>query len=141
MQAKSGDKVKVHYTLKLENEVLESSAGVEPLEFTLGEGSMIPGFESGVIGMTAGEKKTVNIPYAEAYGEHDEKKIFNFPKDKCPEGFEPKVGERVQLFWPDGNPFFVEVVDIMSDSFKMDANHPLAGKDLTFNLELIEIAV
>lgn len=140
MKAKKEDKVKVHYTLKLGNdEVVESSVGVKPLEFTIGEGKMIPGFENGIIGMTSGQSKTINIPSGKAYGPHDEKKVFEFDKSRMPKGFEPQIGQTVQLHRPDGKPFPVTVIGFTEKGFKMDANHPLAGKDLTFDLELVKI--
>ncbi len=141
MKAKKEDKVKVHYTLKLGNdEVVESSVGVKPLEFTIGEGKMIPGFENGIIGMASGASKTINIPSKEAYGLHDEKKVFEFDKSRMPKDFEPQIGQTVQLHRPDGKSFAVTILDITEKGFKMDANHPLAGKDLTFDLELVEIS-
>ncbi|MBI4838665.1 MAG: peptidylprolyl isomerase [Nitrospirae bacterium] len=141
MQAKHGDKVKVHYTLKInDGEVVDSSAGTAPLEFTLGGGGMIPGFESGVIGMSAGEKKTINIPADLAYGVRNEKMVFEFPKERCPEGFEPQPGQQIQLNRPDGKSFVATVAGVTASGYTMDANHPLAGRDLTFDLELVEIS-
>ncbi|MBI4654031.1 MAG: peptidylprolyl isomerase [Nitrospirae bacterium] len=142
MQVKNGDKVKVHYSLKLDNgEVIESSVDTIPLEFTLGGGKMIPGFENGIIGMNVGEKKAINIPYKEAYGPRNEEMVFDFPKSRCPQGFDSQVGQQVQMFRPDGSAFKVTVINITEENFTMDANHPLAGRDLVFDLELIEIAV
>ena len=141
MKLKSGDKVKVHYTLKInDGEVVESSFDAMPMEFALGEGKMIEGFEKGIAGMTVGEKKTIQIPSDQAYGTRNESKVFEFPKNRCPEGFTPEVGQMVQMFWPDGKSFMVTVKNLTENGFTMDANHPLAGKDLTFDLELVEIA-
>ena len=140
MQAKEGDRVRIHYTLMFDNEeVIESSVGSVPLEFTIGEGKMIPGLENGVIGMRPGETKRIFVPSEEAYGPYDENMVFEFSRDRAPEGFEPYIGQRVQMYRPDGKPFIVTVIDITEDTFKMDANHPLAGKDLIFDLELLEI--
>ena len=140
MQAKKGDKVKVHYTLKAESgEVIESSAATVPMEFTIGEGKVIPGFENGVIGMKSGDSKTINVPTDEAYGQREEKKIFEFSKERAPQGFEPKIGQVVQMHAPDGTSFPVTVTGFTENGFQMDANHPLAGKNLVFDLTLIEI--
>lgn len=140
MKAKNGDKVKVHYTLKLDDgEVVESSVGSLPLEFTLGEGKMMPGFENGIIGMTTGEKKTIKVPAEQAYGSRNEMMVFEFPKSRCPEGFDPQIGQQVQMFRPDGKSFVVTVIGTTEGDFTMDANHPFAGKDLTFDLELVEV--
>jgi len=140
MNAKIGDKVKVHYTLKLDTgEIVESSWDSLPLEFTLGEGKMIPGFENGVIGMIVGEKKTINVPHEQAYGTRNEAMVFEFPRSRCPEGFDPQIGHQVQMFMPNGQSFVVTVKEITQDGFIMDGNHPLAGKNLTFDLELMEI--
>ncbi len=139
MKAKVGDKVRVHYTLRIDNEVFESSVGTKPIEFVIGDGGMIPGFENGVIDMSPGDTRTIHIPAEEAYGPRDENKVFEFDRSRAPEGFEPEIGQIVQMYRPDGKSFIVTVVDITDEFFKMDANHPLAGKDLTFDLELVEI--
>jgi len=140
MNAKNGDKVKVHYTLKLDNgDVVESSQDSLPLEFILGEGRMITGFENGIIGMIVGEKRTISVPFEQAYGARREEMVFQFPRSKCPEGFDPQIGHQVQMSWPNGQSFVVIVKDVTQEGFLMDGNHPLAGKDLTFDLELIEI--
>lgn len=139
MKAKTGDKVKVHYTLRIDDEVFESSVETKPIEFVIGDGGMISGFENGVIDMSPGDTKTIHIPADEAYGQHDEEKVFDFDRSRAPQGFEPEVGQIVQMYRPDGKSFIVTVVDITDEYFKMDANHPLAGKDLTFDLELVEI--
>lgn len=139
MKAKVGDKVRVHYTLRIDDEVFESSVGMKPIEFVIGNGDLLPGFENGVIDMAPGETKTIHIPAEEAYGPRDENKVFDFDRSRAPEGFEPEIGQMVQMYRPDGKSIIVTVVDITDEYFKMDANHPLAGKDLTFDLELVEI--
>jgi len=140
MQAKKGDRIKVHYTLKLKDgKTVESSHDSKPLECTLGTGEIIPGFENGVIGMAPGESKTVNVPVEDAYGLHNENKIFEFGRERAPQGFEPGIGETVNMNRPDGSSFSATVIGITDKNFKMDANHPLAGKDLVFDLELVEI--
>lgn len=142
MQVKNGDRVKVHYTLKLDNgEVVESSSSAMPLEITIGEGKMIPGFENGIIGMTPGESKTITVPAEEAYGHRNENMVFEFSRERAPEGFEPQIGQPVRMYRPDGKSFVVTVIDITEEGFKMDANHPLAGKPLIFDLELVEIVI
>jgi len=140
MNAKTGDTVKVHYTLKTaDGEVIESSVKTTPIELTIGEGKSILGFENEIIGMTPNDSKTITVPAEEAYGHRNENMVFEFSKEKAPAGFEPQVGEEVQLHRPDGNTFTVTVIDITEKGFKMDANHSLAGKDLIFDLELVEI--
>lgn len=110
-----------------------------PIEFTVGEGKVIPGFEKAVTGMKPKEKKKIEISPEDAYGPHDEKKVFEFKRSKVPQDFNPQVGQTVQLHRPDGNPFAVTVVKCTEKGFMMDANHPLAGKKLDFELELVEI--
>jgi len=139
-QAKTGDTVKVHYTGTLkEGSVFDTSLDREPLEFTLGRGQLIPGFEQAVIGMTVGESKTVNIPVDQAYGPYNNELISVIDRDKLPEGMNPEVGQQLQAQQPDGQTRIVTVIDISETSITVDANHPLAGKDLTFEIELIEI--
>lgn len=139
--AKSGDAVKVHYTGTLDDgSVFDSSAGREPLEFTLGEGMMIPGFEQAVLGMAIGEKKAkVNIPSAEAYGEPREDMIIEVPSSNVPEDLNPQVGQQLAVTRPDGQPMPVTVLEVREDAVLLDANHPLAGKDLNFEIELVSI--
>ena len=140
MPAKKGDKVKVHYTLKdIDDKVVESSLNAAPIEFTIGEGKVIPGFEKNIIGMKPEEKKTVSIPPEDAYGPHDEKKIFEFDKEKTPKDFDPQIGQAVQMHKPDGQAFMATVVGRTEKGYMMDANHPLAGKELIFDLEMVEI--
>jgi FKBP-type peptidyl-prolyl cis-trans isomerase 2 len=140
MQAKHGDKVKVHYTLKdAKGQVIESSKETTPIEFTIGEGKVIPGFEKGILGITVNESKTITIPPDEAYGLRDEKKIFDFERKKASADFDPRVGDTIRMHRPDGKAVPVMVVAITEKGFLMDANHPLAGKELIFDLELVEI--
>jgi FKBP-type peptidyl-prolyl cis-trans isomerase 2 len=140
LQAKHGDRVKVHYTLKdAKGQVIESSKETVPIEFTIGEGKMIPGFEKGILGIAVNESKTIAIPPEEAYGLHDEKKVFDFERKNAPADFDPRVGDTVKMHRPDGRSVPVTVVAITEKGFLMDANHPLAGKELVFDLELMEI--
>ncbi len=139
-QVKKGDKVKVHYHGKLTNGVtFDSSEGREPLEFEVGAGAVIQGFDEGVTGMTAGEKKTIHIPADEAYGAKQEDMIMEFPKDKFPEDMVPEVGMQLNMS-NGGQNFPVVIVEVMDDVVILDANHPLAGEDLVFDLELVEIS-
>ncbi len=140
MQAKTGDRVKVHYTLKdINGNVVETSVKTAPIEFTIGEGTAIPGFEKGIVGMAANETKTITIPPEDAYGPRDERKVFEFSKENAPGDFDPQIGQTVQMHKPDGNSFVITVLERTEKGFMMDANHPLAGKELIFDLELIEI--
>ncbi len=140
MHVKKGDKVKIHFTVKTDNgEIVESSASASPPEFTIGEGKALPGLEKGLIGMKSGESKTINVPVNEAYGPREERKVFEFGRDRMPEGFDPHVGQVIQMHAVDGTTFMVTVVGITENGCKMDANHPLAGKDLIYDVELVEI--
>ncbi len=134
-----GKKVRIHYTGTLsDGEKFDSSAGRDPLEFETGSGMVIPGFDSAVRDMEVGGKKTVTLPAAEAYGELREEMIGDFPKKHFPPDMELAVGMPLQMTGPDG-PVPVVVKEIKEDAVTLDANHPLAGKDLTFALELVEI--
>lgn len=138
---KNGDTVKVHYTGTLENgEVFDSSLSREPLEFTLGQGQLIPGFEKAVIGLKVGDTTKAEIPSAEAYGERNPQMEVQVQKDQLPEGMEPEVGMQLQLNQPDGQAIPVQITKVEGEEVTIDANHPLAGKDLTFNIEVVEIA-
>ncbi len=138
---KNGDTVKVHYTGTLENgEVFDSSVSREPLEFTLGQGQLIPGFEKAVIGLKVGDTTTAEIPSAEAYGERNPQMEVQVQKSQLPEGMEPEVGMQLQLNQPDGQAIPVQITKVEDEEVTIDANHPLAGKDLTFNIEVVEIA-
>lgn len=139
-KVKENDTVKVHYTGKLTNgEVFDSSADREPLEFTLGQGQIIPGFEKGLMEMEVNDKKTINIPSAEAYGERREDMMQEVPKNQLPEDIEPKVGMGLISQTPDGQEMRLTVAEVKDETIVVDANHPLAGQDLVFDLELVEI--
>ena len=139
-KVKDGNTVKVHYTGTLKDgSVFDTSAEREPLEFKLGEGQLIPGFEKAVIGLEEGDKTKVDISVEEAYGEAREELIINVPKDQLPEDVQPEIGMQLQVNQPDGQPVPVRVAEISDDELTLDANHPLAGKDLSFEIELVEI--
>ena len=139
-QVKANDTVKVHYTGKLTNgQVFDSSLEREPLEFTLGQGMLIPGFENGILDMEVNQKKTLEIPSAEAYGDVKPELIQEVLKSELPAEIEPKVGMGLVSKTPDGREIPLVVSEIKEDSIMVDANHPLAGKDLIFEVELIEI--
>ncbi len=139
-KVKENDTVRVHYTGKLaDGQVFDSSVDREPIEFTLGEGQIIPGFEKGLMDMAVNEKKTIEIPMAEAYGPHSDELIQEVPKQELPEEVKPEVGMKLMSKLPDGREIPLTVTDVKDESITVDANHPLAGKDLTFDLELIEI--
>lgn len=136
---KSGDTIKVHYTGRLETgEVFDTSEGREPLKFTLGSGQLIKGFDQAVIDMTVGDKKTVTIPPEKGYGERIEDHVVELPKATIPEGIELAVGMSLHLSDPNGNPVPAVVAHIGDDVVKMDINHPLAGKTIIFDIEVIE---
>jgi peptidylprolyl isomerase len=139
-QAKSGDNVKLHYTGTLsDGTVFDSSEGREPLEFTLGQNQVIPGFENAVLGMNLGDSKTVTIPADEAYGPRRDDMIIAVPSAEFPEHIHPQVGDRLQIRQPDGGVFNVTVSAVSEDSVTLDGNHPLAGQDLTFAIQLVGI--
>ena len=139
-KAKSGDTVKVHYTGTLEDgTVFDTSVEREPLEFTVGQGQLIPGFEQAVIGMKIGDLKTINIPADQAYGPYRDDLILVIERDQLPEDLDPEVGQQLQMTQADGEVVRVMVSDVSEATVTIDANHPLAGKDLTFEIELIEI--
>ncbi len=137
---KTGDTVKVHYTGTLEDgTVFDTSVEREPLEFTLGQGQLIPGFEQGVIGMKVGESKTINIPADQAYGPHHDDLIQVIERSQLSEDLEPKVGQQLQMRGPDGRTIIVTITDVSETTITIDTNHPLAGQNLTFEIELVEI--
>lgn len=139
-QVKSGDKIKVHYHGRLTNgETFDSSEGRDPLEFEVGSGMVIKGFDEGVTGMTVGEKKTINIPFMEAYGPRNPEMVINMPKDRFPQDMELELGMPLVMSDGQGQQFQVTIVEIEEAAVKLDANHPLAGQDLVFDLELVEI--
>jgi len=137
--AKNGSVVKVHYTGTLvDGSVFDSSLKREPLQFKLGCGQVIPGFEQAVLSMNVGETKTVTIPADQAYGQRRDDLILVVEKEKVPAALAPKVGDRLQIRQPNNTPVLVVVTDINEKTITLDANHALAGKDLTFELTLIE---
>ncbi len=137
----NGQKVKIHYTGTLDDgNQFDSSAGRDPLEFEMGAGMVIPGFETGVKDMAVGEKKTIHIPAAEAYGEKRDEMVMEFERAQLPEDLEPAVGMGLQMQGPQGQPVPVQITAVAEETITIDANHPLAGKDLNFELELVEIA-
>ncbi|QES90135.1 FKBP-type peptidyl-prolyl cis-trans isomerase [Rhizosphaericola mali] len=138
--AQNGDTVKVHYHGKLtDGTTFDSSEGREPLEFTIGSGQVIKGFDEGVKGLGIGEKRTINIPVEEAYGPKQDDLLIEFPKDQFPEGMEPAVGMALNMRNEQGQAFPVTIAEIKEASVVLDGNHPLAGKELVFDLELVEI--
>lgn len=139
-QAKNGDTVKIHYTGKLEDgTVFDSSEGRDPLEFTLGDGKIIPGFEKGTEGMEVGEKKTISIQPEDAYGQYRDDLKAEVKKSEFPEGANPEVGQIYQMQQPNGQAVDLRVIGIEGEQVTLDANHPLAGKTLTFDIELVEV--
>ncbi|MBN1116552.1 MAG: peptidylprolyl isomerase [Bacteroidales bacterium] len=141
MTAKVNDKVKVHYKGTLSNgEIFDSSEGRNPLEFIVGTGQVIPGFDKGVEGMAVNESKTISIPSNEAYGEVREDLIQEVPKSNLPEEIKPEVGMQLVSNTPDGQQIPLIVKEVNDESITVDANHPLAGKDLTFEVTLVGIS-
>ncbi len=139
-QVKKGDTVKVHYHGRLKTgETFDSSKDRQPLEFEVGSGSVIKGFDDGVTGMGIGEKKTINIPVEEAYGQKNPDMIIEMPKDRFPENMELEVGMPLMMSNGEGQNFQVVIHEIHEESVVLDANHPLAGQDLIFDLELVDI--
>lgn len=140
-QVKAGDVVKVHYTGKLTSgEQFDSSVGREPLEFTVGAGQMIKGFDAALPGMSVGDKKTINIPPAEGYGERSDEAVIPFPKENVPEGMKLEEGMKLTLTNQEGYPVQVVVKEVKEEVVMLDANHFLAGEELVFEIELVEIA-
>ena len=140
MQVKKGDVVRVHYTGTLtDGSQFDSSVGRNPLEFTVGAGQMIAGFDAGVLGMVVGEKKTLQIDPENGYGLSNPEAIIEFPKTNVPEGMELEVGMQLNLQNEYGQPVPVVIIELREDLIVMDANHSLAGKDLIFEVELVEI--
>ncbi|MCW3119235.1 MAG: peptidylprolyl isomerase [Chitinophagaceae bacterium] len=139
-QVKNGDKVKVHYHGKLTNgETFDSSEGRDPLEFEVGKGMVIKGFDDGVTGMVVGDKKTVNIPVEDAYGPRNDEMLVEFPKERLPADMQIEEGMPLMMSNETGQQFQVVVVELKEDAVLLDANHPLAGQDLIFDIELVEI--
>lgn len=139
-QVKSGDTVRVHYTGTLtDGQTFDSSEGRDPLEFTVGSGQIIPGLDSAVEGMTVGDKKTVEVPVDQAYGQPDPNAQQAVPRGDIPEDIPLDLGTQLQVQTPQGQVMPVTVVEVTEEQVVLDANHPLAGKDLTFAIELVDI--
>ena len=140
-KAKNGDNVKVHYKGKLTTgEQFDSSEGRDPLAFTVGAGQMIKGFDEAIPGMAVGEKKTINIAPENAYGAKNQEAIVEFPKSNIPADMKLEPGMKLQLTNQDGQPIPVTVTEVKDDVVILDANHELAGKELVFDIELVEIS-
>lgn len=140
-QAKSGDTVRIHYSGTLNDGTqFDSSRGREPLEFGIGQGQVIPGFEKAVEGMAVGDSKSFTIPPEEAYGQHREELVQDVPKTALPPDLTPTVGMQLQGRSGDGQSMNLVVTKVMDETITVDGNHPLAGQDLNFDIELVEIA-
>lgn len=140
--ALSGDNVSVHYTGKLDDgTVFDSSRGREPLAFTIGEGMLIPGFEKAVVGMSPGETANVRIPADEAYGPYRQELLSRVPREDFPEEIVPEVGLQLEATGEEGERMLVTITEVDDESILIDGNHPLAGQDLTFAIQLMEIGV
>lgn len=138
--AKQGDTVHIHYTGTLEDGTeFDSSRDREPLVFTLGEGQVIAGFDQAVLGMQSGETKRVTIAADEAYGQYEDDLVFEIDRAQLPASFAPVLGEQYQMEQGNGQTRVVTVSEMSNDSVTLDANHPLAGYDLTFDLELVSV--
>ncbi len=139
-EVSAGDTVKVHYTGKLEDgTVFDSSREREPLEFTIGEGQIIPGFEDAVTGMEEGEEKTVDISPDQAYGPRHDDAVVEMDRSQLPEEVDPEIGMQLQLQGQDGRAFPARITEIGDEILTLDANHPLAGETLTFDIEVVEV--
>lgn len=140
MPASSGDTVRVHYTGTLDDgSRFDSSEGRAPLEFTVGGGQVIAGFDEAVLGMEPGQTRTVTIPAEEAYGERNDEMLLRVERDQFPSEIEPEVGQQLQLTLSNGQQVPVQIVEVAEDVVTLDANHPLAGEALTFEITLEEI--
>jgi peptidylprolyl isomerase len=139
-QAQVGDMVKVHYTGRLtDGTTFDTSLERDPLEFTLGEGELITGFEQAVLGMAAGESKTTTIPAAQAYGPHHAERVIDIERHHLPSDLQPEIGQQLQMTRPDGTTLNVIITTVTETQVTLDANHPLAGQDLIFDITLVEI--
>jgi FKBP-type peptidyl-prolyl cis-trans isomerase 2 len=138
--AKTGDTVRIHYTGTLSDwSTFDTSSGREPLEFTVGSGQIIPGLDRAIAGMSVGEKKTVEVPASEAYGDRNPDGIQSVPREQVPDHIPLDPGTQLQVQTGDGRTLPVLVAEVTEEAVVLDANHPLAGKDLTFEVELVEI--
>ena len=139
-QVQTGDTVRIHYTGKLDDgRVFDSSLEQEPLEFTIGQNQVIPGFEQAVIGMSPGESANISIPADQAYGERREELVLEIERSEFPDDLKLEINQQLQLNEPNGEELIVTVTEIFDSSVTLDANHPLAGHDLNFDLQLVEI--
>jgi peptidylprolyl isomerase len=139
-QAKHGDTVNLHYTGTLDDgRVIDTSVGTEPLQFTLGENRFIADFEQAVVGMNPGESKNIRIPADKVFGQYREEMVVVVNQKEFPENIKPCVGLQLDVIQGDGQKFPVTVIDVSNESVTLDANHPLAGKDLIVDIQLIEI--
>ena len=139
-QAKHSDTVKVHYTGKLEDDtVFDTSVNRDPLQFTIGKGQVIPGFEQAVVGMNPDESKTTKVPVDQAYGPHRKEMVLEVDRKQFPADLKPEVGQEYQIPQAQGRPTVVTITDVSESKIVLDANHPLAGKDLIFDVQLLEI--
>jgi len=137
---KEGDTIRIRYTGRLEDgTVFDSNEGGAALEFKVGGRGFLPDLENGVIGMSTGEMKVIHIPAERAYGLRKDDRIFEFDRKKLPEGVQPEIGHQLQMYRADGLPITVTIVGISDTSVKLDCNHPLAGKNLTFDVTLEEV--
>ena len=140
MQAKTGDTVQVHYKGTFEDgTVFDSSEGGDPLRFTIGEEQVIRGFEDAIVGMAVGDRKREVISADRAYGTHEEDLVFSVGRDQLPDGTSVEVGDTLRIGFADGQTAAVQVAEIGDDTLTLDANHPLAGKTLIFDLQLVDI--
>lgn len=138
--AQNGNIIQVHYTGTLQDGMMfDTSVGREPLEFTLGEDRMIPGFEQAVLGMKIGESKTVTIPAEDAYGPYNTDMTLVVSREELPGDMTPKVGQQLEMTDSDGGTIMVIITEVSDTTVTLDANHPFAGKDLTFEIELVSI--
>jgi peptidylprolyl isomerase len=138
--AKAGDTVKVHYTGRFnDGTVFDSSVKREPLEFQIGDGRILPAFEQGVVGMEPGDTKRIEVGAEEAYGKRKDQMVRKIPREQFPEDFKPEIGKQIQIPGEGGQNLVVMVVDFDDESITLDANHPLAGHDLSFEIELLEV--
>ena len=139
-KAQTGDTVSVHYTGKLADDtVFDSSRDREPLSFEIGAGNVIPGFEQGVVGMEPGDTKTITIDSDKAYGPYREDQVIEVERSRLPDDIEPEVGQQLQVQQANGQTAIVVIKDVSDGSVALDANHPLAGEDLTFEIELVSV--
>lgn len=140
MTIENGDTVQVHYTGTLEDGTeFDSSRDRAPLEFTVGEGQVIPGFEDMVRGLEAGDTETATLPPEDAYGERDEQRLIEVERDQLPDEIEPEIGMQLEIQQPNGRPARVSITEIGDETVTLDANHPLAGKELTFEIEVLDV--